>query len=113
MIDCMWVPAVLFAAPSSGANGLSSFILILGPLILIWYLLVIRPQGAQRRKTQEMLKNLKTGDLIVTNGGIFGTIVGFGSNSVHVQIASQVKVEVLRSAISGFQKKDEPAPAIK
>lgn len=108
----MLAPAILFASPSSG-SGLSSFVLILGPLILIWYFLVIRPQSTQRRKTQEMLQNLKTGDQIVTTGGLMGTIVGFGSNSVQVQISNQVKVEIVRSAISGYQKKEEPAPAIK
>ena len=109
----MLVPPILFASSSSGTQGLSSFVLILGPLILIWYLLVIRPQSTQRRKTQEMLQNLKTGDQVVTTGGILGTIVGFGNNSVQIQISSQVKVDVVRSAISGYQKKDEPPPAVK
>lgn len=103
------VQPILFAAATSGASGLTSFILLLGPLILIWYLLIIRPQGRQRRKTQEMLANLKTGDRVSTNGGILGTIVGFGNNTVHVQIANQVKVEVLRSAISGLQREESPA----
>ena len=108
----MLVPPVLFAA-ESGAQGLTSFILILGPLILIWYLLVIRPQSTQRRKTQEMLSNLKTGDHVVTSGGLLGTITAFGNNTVQLQITSQVKVDVLRSAVSGFQKKDEPPPSVK
>lgn len=108
----MLVPPVLFAA-ESGAQGLTSFILILGPLILIWYLLVIRPQSTQRRKTQEMLSNLKTGDHVVTSGGLLGTITGFGNNTVQLQITSQVKIDVLRSAVSGFQKKDDPPPPVK
>lgn len=106
------VPPILFAA-ESGAQGLTSFILILGPLILIWYLLVIRPQSTQRRKTQEMLSALKTGDRVVTTGGLLGTITGFGNNTVQLQLNSQVKVDVLRSAVSGFQKKEEPPPAVK
>ncbi|MGH9353409.1 MAG: preprotein translocase subunit YajC [Terriglobia bacterium] len=108
----MLVPPVLFAA-ESGAQGLQSFILILGPLILIWYLLVIRPQSTQRRKTQEMLTNLKTGDRVVTSGGLLGTITGFGNNTVQLQITSQIKVDVLRSAVSGFQQKDEPPAPVK
>lgn len=108
----MLVPPILFAA-ESGAQGLTSFILILGPLILIWYLLVIRPQSTQRRKTQEMLSALKTGDRVVTTGGLLGTITGFGNNTVQLQLNSQVKVDVLRSAVSGFQKKEEPPPAVK
>lgn len=108
----MLFPPVLLAA-ASGANGLTSFVLILGPLILIWYLLVIRPQGAQRRKTQEMLSGLKTGDRVVTSGGLLGTITGFGNNTVQLQITTQVKVDVLRTAVSGLQTKDEPPPAVK
>lgn len=106
------VPPILFAS-ESGAQGLTSFVLILGPLILIWYLLVIRPQSTQRRKTQEMLSALKTGDRVVTSGGLLGTITGFGSNTVQLQLNSQVKVDVLRSAVSGFQKKEEPPAPVK
>lgn len=111
MLDFILVPSILFAAEPSGTQGLTSFILLLGPLILIWYLLIIRPQSRQRRKTQEMLQNLKTGDRVVTNGGVLGTIVSFGSNTVQLQVATQVKIEVLRSAISGMQKEESPAPA--
>ncbi|HLI34447.1 MAG TPA: preprotein translocase subunit YajC [Terriglobia bacterium] len=114
----MLVLPILLAAEPSGAQGLTSFILLLGPLILIWYLLIIRPQSRQRRKAQEMLATLKTGDRVITNGGILGTIVGFGSNTVQLQIANQVKIEVVRSAISGLQseeasaaKRAEPAAA--
>jgi preprotein translocase subunit YajC len=113
VLNCVLVPPVLFAAASSGAQSLTSFILILGPLVLIWYLLIIRPQSTQRRKTQEMLANLKTGDRVVTNGGLLGTIVGFGNNTVQLQIANQVKVDVVRSAVSGLQKLDEPPAPVK
>ncbi len=107
----MLVLPILLAAEPSGAQGLTSFILLLGPLILIWYLLIIRPQSRQRRKTQEMLATLKTGDRVVTNGGILGTIVGFGDNTVQLQIANQVKIEVVRSAISGLQSGETSAAA--
>ena len=75
------------------------FVLIFG----IFYFLLIRPQQVQRRKTQEMLANLKTGDRVVTSGGIYGTISGFRDNIVQLQVASQVKLDVARSAITGVQ----------
>jgi len=75
------------------------FVLIFG----IFYFLLIRPQQVQRRKTQEMLANLKTGDRVLTSGGIYGTIIGFRDNIVQVQVASQVKLDVARSAITGVQ----------
>jgi preprotein translocase subunit YajC len=79
---------------------LSLFVLI-APLFAIWYFLVIRPQQQQRRKTQEMLANLKTGDRVLTSGGIYGAIVSFRNGVVQLQIANQVKVDVARSAITG------------
>ena len=75
------------------------FVLIFG----IFYFLLIRPQQVQRRKTQEMLTNLKTGDRVVTSGGIYGRIAGFRDNIVQLQVTSQVKLDVARSAVTGVQ----------
>ena len=75
------------------------FVLIFG----VFYFLLIRPQQVQRRKTQEMLANLKTGDKVVTSGGVYGIISGFRDNVVQLQIANQVKIDVARSAITGVQ----------
>jgi preprotein translocase subunit YajC len=74
---------------------------MLVPLFAIWYFLVIRPQSQQRRKLQDMLANLKTGDRVTTSGGIYGTIVGFREGTVQLQIANQVKIDLARSAITG------------
>jgi len=49
-----------------------------------------------------MLRNLKTGDRVVTSGGIHGTIISFRNGVVQLQIASKVKVDVTRSAITGI-----------
>ncbi|HTG62733.1 MAG TPA: preprotein translocase subunit YajC [Terriglobia bacterium] len=84
------------------------FVLIFG----IFYFLLIRPQQVQRRKTHEMLANLKTGDRVVTSGGIYGTISGFRDNIVQLQVASQVKLDVARSAITGVQE-DETESGLK
>ncbi len=99
-------PALL-AASGSGAQSISSLVFFLLIMVAIFYLLVFRPQGQQKRKTQEMLANLKTGDRVITNGGILGTVVGFGSSTVQLQIANQVRIELVRSAISGLQKTAE------
>ena len=106
-------------AADPGAGGaLSQFLLLFAPLFAIWYFLVIRPQQQQRRKTQAMLSNLKTGDRVVTSGGIHGTIVSFRNGVVQLQIANQVRVDVARSAITGMvteetggEARQEPAAA--
>jgi preprotein translocase subunit YajC len=95
-------PIVLAADPGAG-GGIGQFLFLFAPLFLIWYLLVIRPQQTQRRKTQEMLANLKTGDRVVTSGGVYGTVTAFRNGVVQLQVAPQVKIDVARSAISGLQ----------
>jgi preprotein translocase subunit YajC len=113
VLSFITLQSLLFASTGSGAEGIPSLILFLGLLVIIWYLLIIRPQSRQRHKVQDMIANLKTGDRVVTNGGILGTVAGFGSNTVQLQVANQVKIEVLRSAISSLQSAETTAPGKK
>src|ERR1700681_1537430 len=76
------------------------------PLILImviFYFLMIMPAQRRQKKVNEMLKNLKNGDKVITSGGIFGTIVGLEGDAIQLRIAEQVKIKVSRSAIAGLQ----------
>lgn len=92
----------LMAQAAGPAGGIGMFL----PLILImgiFYFLMIMPAQRRQKKVTEMLKNLKTGDKVITNGGIFGTIVGLDDDSVQLRIAEQVKIKISRSAIAGLQ----------
>ncbi len=103
-MGCTLIPSIFIAAASPGGSGqITGFLLLFGPIILIWWFLVLRPQSKNRQKTQAMLAELKTGDKVVTNGGMLGTVVGFRDSVVQLQVASQVKVDVLRSSIAGLQ----------
>jgi len=76
------------------------------PLILImviFYFLMILPAQRRQKKVNEMLASLKNGDKVITNGGIYGTIVGLEGDTVQLRIAEQVKMKVARSAIAGMQ----------
>jgi len=89
-------------AQAGGAGGLMAFL----PLIVImgiFYVLLILPAQRRQKKTQEMINALKNGDKVITSGGLYGTIVGLEGDSVQLRIADQVKVKVLRSAVSGLQ----------
>ena len=72
-------------------------------IMVIFYVLLILPAQRRQKKTQEMLTALKNGDKVVTNGGLFGTIVGLEGDSIQLRIADQVKVKVLRSAVAALQ----------
>lgn len=98
------------ADPGSG-GALAQFLLLFAPLFLIWYFLVILPQQRNRKKTQAMLSNLKTGDRVMTSGGIYGLITGFRGDVVQVQIANQVKVDIARTAITGIQSEGDDQSA--
>jgi preprotein translocase subunit YajC len=96
----------LLAQAAGPAGGIGMFL----PLILImgiFYFLMIMPAQRRQKKVTEMLKNLKTGDKVITSGGIFGTVVGMDDDSVQLRIAEQVKIKISRSAIAGLQA--EPA----
>ena len=76
--------------------------------MVIFYFLMILPAQRRQKKVNEMLKNLKTGDKVITNGGIYGTIVGLENDAVQLRIAEQVKIKVSRSAVAGLQAADAP-----
>jgi preprotein translocase subunit YajC len=78
-------------------------LLLFVPLALIMYFFMWAPMSRQRKKTHELQSNLKNGDKVITNSGLFGTIVGVESDSIQLRIADQVKVKVLRSAVATLQ----------
>src|ERR1700732_4158661 len=89
-------------AQVGGAGGIMAFLPLL-VIMVIFYVLLILPAQRRQKKTQAMLGALKTGDKVVTSGGLYGTIVGMEDDAVQLRIADQVKVKVARSAISGVQ----------
>lgn len=95
-------PAQQGAGSGGGLGVLAPFVII----FVIFYFLIIRPQAKERRKLQEMLDNLKSGDRVITAGGIMGTIHSVTDTSVELKIAEKVKITVLRSSIRGLQGSD-------
>ena len=69
------------------------------PIFLILYLLLIRPQQQRQKKLDQMLKELKKGDRVLTTGGIIGIVVGLDDSKAVLRIADEVKVEFTKSAI--------------
>jgi preprotein translocase subunit YajC len=78
------------------------FVLVLG----IFYFIILLPMKRRQQKVQTFLAALKEGDRIVTSGGLFGTITRLGEQSVQLQIANNVRVEISRNAVVGYQGQD-------
>ena len=68
-------------------------------MVLIFYFLLYRPQQKARKERDEMLSSLKIGTKIITAGGIYGTITALDENTVTIEIADNVKIQLARSAI--------------
>lgn len=79
------------------------------PIILIFpifYFLVIMPQQKTRKKHQAMIEGLKKGDKVVSNSGIIGTIVSVDKDTILLQVATDVKLRMLRSAVTDLRKEE-------
>ena len=73
------------------------------PLIfigVIFYFLLIRPQQKQRKELQKLVESLKTGDKVVTSGGIYGMISNVKERTVLLKVADNVKIEIDKSAVA-------------
>jgi preprotein translocase subunit YajC len=97
-------------APSPGAPSawvqLLPFVLVVG----IFYFVILLPMKRRQQKVQTFLAALKVGDRIVSSGGLYGTITRLSDQSVQVQVADKVRVEMSRSAIVGYQGQEPVAP---
>lgn len=73
------------------------------PLILIFvvfYFLLILPQQRRQKKWQKMLSELKTGDKVVTSGGLRGIVVALREDYVHLRVPpDNIRVEVSRASV--------------
>ncbi len=98
--------AQYFLAAQTSGMGLLGF----APLIFIFaifYFLLIMPQQRRQKKWQQMLSELKTGDKVVTTGGIRGTIIAVKDDSLHLRVPpDNLRIEVTRAAISSVTTED-------
>lgn len=67
----------------------------------VFYLLIIRPQTKRQKEHQATLAALKTGDVIITRGGVIGKISGIKDDEVIIEVQERVRIRVLRSHIEG------------
>jgi preprotein translocase subunit YajC len=83
------------------------------PLLIIgiFYMLVFRPQQKKMKQHQNMVSNLAKGDEIVTAGGLIGKVtkIKADSNEVEVELAKDVRVNVVQATISDVRSKTTPA----
>src|SRR6266566_5061756 len=93
------------AAPAQNpASGIGFFV----PFIfIIMYFVMFRPQKKRQEQQQRLISSIKTGDRVVTNGGIHGLISNVKETTVIVKVADNVKIELEKSAVTNVVKSAE------
>lgn len=87
----------------SGFSGLFMMVIIFG----IFYFILIRPQQKKMKEHKKMVEELKKGDKIVTQGGIYGMVENAGPNTLTVKIAEGTKVKIARSSVATVLTEEE------
>ena len=103
-------PAFAQSAGDAGATGVLGSMLI--PMVLVFgimYLLIIRPQQRRAKAHQELIKNVRRGDTVVTSGGMIAKVSKVvDDGEIEVEIADGVRVRIVRGMIQDVRSKGEP-----
>jgi preprotein translocase subunit YajC len=105
-------PAYAQAAAAPGAGSMIGQFLPLIMIFGIMYFLLIRPQQKKMKELKAMIQAVRRGDEVITAGGIIGKVTKVSDeNRVEIEIATGVKVQVVKSTITQVLSKTEPATA--
>jgi preprotein translocase subunit YajC len=93
----------MFQGGLGALGGLLPMLLI----IAVFYVLLIRPQQKRQKELQQTISQLKTGDRVVTTGGIIGTITTVRDTSFLIRSADKSILEIARSAVAGIEEEEK------
>jgi preprotein translocase subunit YajC len=95
-----------------GAGGDGGMLMSLLPFALIFvimYFLILRPQQKRVKQHQEMVKNVRRGDTVITNGGLVGKVTKvIDDDQLEIEIADDVRIRQMRQMVSDVRAKGEP-----
>jgi preprotein translocase subunit YajC len=102
-------PAYAQAAAGGDANSMLMSLLPFALIFVIMYFLILRPQQKKVKDHQELVKNIRRGDTVVTSGGLVGKVTKvIDDDQVEVEVATDVRVRQMRSMIADVRAKGEP-----
>jgi preprotein translocase subunit YajC len=95
-----------------GAGGEGSMLVSLLPFVLIFvimYFLILRPQQKRVKQHQELVKNVRRGDTVITNGGLIGKVTKvIDDDQIEIEIADGVRIRQVRTMVTDVRAKGEP-----
>src|ERR1700739_4171370 len=103
-------PAYAQAAAGGDANSMLMSLLPFALIFVIMYFLILRPQQKKMKDHQELVKNIRRGDTVVTNGGLVGKVTKVvDDDQIEVEISDGVRGRQMRSMVSEVRAKGQPA----
>jgi preprotein translocase subunit YajC len=90
------------------ANGFKNTLVALGPIVIFMVMIffLFRSQQKENKRKREMVASIKSGDKVITAGGIHGIVANVKENTFIVKIADNVKIEVNKSGVISVMEKD-------
>jgi preprotein translocase subunit YajC len=102
-------PAFAQAGPFGGGDNMLVSLLPFILIFVIMYFLILRPQQKRQKQHQEMVKNVRRGDTVITSGGLVGKVVKVvDDDQIEVEISDGVRVRQMRSMVADVRAKGEP-----
>ena len=102
-------PAFAQASPLGGDGGLLMNLLPFVAIFAIMYFLILRPQQKRVKVHQEMVKNVRRGDTVVTSGGLVGKVTKvIDDEQIEVELAEGIRVRQIKAMVSDVRAKGEP-----
>ena len=98
------------ASPPEGGNPLLGLLPMVA-ILAIFYFIILRPMKRRQEKVQAFIAALKVGDLVVTSGGVYGKITRLNDQTLQLEVAERVRIEVSRNAIVGYQGQEPVGPS--
>lgn len=103
MLEVTAPPFVLAMAQSGQSQNIFVSLFPFALMLAIFYLLVLGPMRRRQKKVQQFQGSLKVNDRVITTGGIYGLVTKVNEQTVRLQIADKVQIEISRAAIGGYQ----------
>lgn len=98
---------IILAQEGAPASGAGSFMITMILMIVIFYFLLIRPQRKRQRELNDQISAMKTGDRVVTIGGIHGLVSMIKDRTVVLKVADNTRIEFEKTGIASVLKKDK------
>ena len=108
-ISTAFAQGSLFGGGAGGDGGMLMSLLPFVLIFVIMYFLILRPQQKRVKTHAEMVKNVRRGDTVVTNGGLIGKVTKvIDDDQIEIEVADDVRIRQMRQMISDVRAKGEP-----